>query len=280
MRKINLSDSAIDLWRFYTGNEPFCISMIGYSDCNNAKDIHYYVEREDSNILSVEYVRKGSGTLVINGKTYYPHEGSVIFLTRHSKHSYYPNPNDLWVKDWVILEGKLADTIVDLYRPDGEYSFDAPSFAYFFSELNNLYELYKDNYQTFTDNATILFIDTMQRLNRNNGNNPYDIAVKVKEMLDSHLEEFITMEDIATHYNYSVNYIIRSFKKKYNCTPHKYYLNKKIQLAKMYLINTADSISDIADKLHFTDQHYFSTVFKQYTSMSASEYRSKYSLFK
>ena len=53
--------------------------------------------------------------------------------------------------------------------------------------------------------------------------------------------------------NYSKNYIINVFKRKYGITPYQYYLDKKIDAAKTYLTHTNISIGDISKTLHYAE---------------------------
>ncbi|MDE5671303.1 MAG: AraC family transcriptional regulator, partial [Eubacterium sp.] len=75
--------------------------------------------------------------------------------------------------------------------------------------------------------------------------------------------------------NYSKNQIIRIFKETYGITPYRYFIERKIDIAKLYLSNTKSSISEISKILSFSDQNYFSSEFKKTTSLSPSDYRKK-----
>ena len=96
----------------------------------------------------------------------------------------------------------------------------------------------------------------------------------VKRYLDQHVLDTVTLEDLSGHFFKSKAQIIRQFKKRYGITPYSYLLDIKIQYAKKLLAQTNTPIKEIAARLQFADEHYFSTYFKQVEKVSPSLYRS------
>lgn len=269
-------DKALDLWRYYDENEPFNVGMIGYTDCAEGNEGKYRIERHDSQLAAIEYVREGKGYLEINGKKYAPSAGSVIVLTKGSDHVYYPDKKDPWKKEWVILDGPLAHAMLKCYLPENEYCFENCDISHFFSRIRTLAEETPLNYTGFADNAMFLFCDALQTIKNLSRKRCNRIALAVKAALDANVEGAITVEEIAANLHYSPNYVIRQFREQYGCTPYKYYTDRKLKLAQLYLRNTDKSVTEIADKLCFADQHYFSNAFRQHCGMCASDYRKKY----
>ena len=277
VKKINLSDNALVLWNYYSPDMPFFIGMIGSSDCRSIKDDNYYVERTNSQILAIEYIKKGSGTLCINGKNFKVSEGSVFFLTKGSNHKYFPDKDNLWVKDWLIIDGELAHKMVDWYLPKDTFCINDFNAEYLFSGLEDLYNTYKEDFEEFIKYSTLLFcsfmVDVNAALSRKGKNS---VAYKIKYMLDYSSHENLSVKEIADKLHYSVNYVIRTFKKQFGCTPAQYYIKRKMDLAKMYLRTSDYTLSEISDKLNFIDQHYFSNAFRRYTGMTPSVFRAKF----
>lgn len=276
VKKINLSDNAVDLWKYYNPSMPFFVGMIGFSDCLACKDENYYVKRTDSQLLAIEYIRQGSGTLVINGKTYPLSQGSLFFLTKNSDHVYYPDKEDLWVKDWVILDGELAHNMTKWYLPRDEYCIQGFDAEGFFNDLRALTNTHKDNFEIFLRYATLLFCRFMTDVNAYADKQDNSVAARIKRIIDYSSQQNLTVKDIADKLHYSVNYVIRTFKDEYGCTPAQYYLQRKTELAKLFLRTNDETVNEISEKLHFVDQHYFSNAFKRQTGMTPSEYRAKF----
>lgn len=276
VKKIYESDSAVDLWRYFDENEPLNVNMIGFTDCTLNKSGKFRVERQNSSLAAIEYVREGSGYFEINGRKYRPSAGSVIILTKGSDHVYYPDKDNMWKKDWVILDGPLVDALFKCYLPEGEYCFENCDLSYFFRRLRALATEEPLNYNGFVDNAAFLLCDALTGIKNLNRKKCNRIALAVKSALDANVEGAITIEEIAEDLHYSPNYVIRQFKDQYGCTPYKYYMDRKLKLAQLYLRNTDISVTEVAEKLHFADQHYFSNTFRQHCGMCASDYRKKF----
>lgn len=64
----NAHDIMRDFSRFVKPGDPFGINHIGKSIC----DEKFYIERESSQFMSLEYITDGEGTLEINGQLLYP----------------------------------------------------------------------------------------------------------------------------------------------------------------------------------------------------------------
>lgn len=276
VKKINLSDKAVDLWNFYNPSMPFFIGMIGSSDCKAFNDKNYFVERKNSQLLAIEYIKEGRGYLEINGQKHELEAESLIFLTKNSTHKYYPDPENLWVKDWIVLDGELAHKMISWYLPENTYYLKDYSAEYLFSGINDLYKKYHDDYEEFIKYSTLLFCSFMVDISAYLKRNTQNVADKIKYIIDYSSQENLSVKAIADKLHYSVNYIIRTFKSRFGCTPAKYYIQRKIDLAQLYLRTGDDSISDISDSLNFIDQHYFSNVFKHYTGFTPSQYRAKF----
>lgn len=276
VKKINLSDQAINLWNYCNPSMPFYIGMIGHSDCKTCNDDNYFVKRTNSQILAIEYIKNGSGTLVIEDQTHQLNPNSLFFLKKNTTHLYYPDKNNLWEKEWILFDGELANKFIDWYIPHNIYCIENYNADYFFSAINDLAQKYKNNYGEFIKYATLAFCNFIIDLNYFINHNSLDVANKVKNIMDNNLHKNISIHDIANQLHYSTNYIIRAFKKKFGITPAKYYVQKKIELAMLQLRIGELSVCEISDNLNFVDQHYFCNVFKLYTGLTPSQYKSKY----
>ena len=81
------------------------------------------------------------------------------------------------------------------------------------------------------------------------------------------------MEQIFSRGRTSIN---EYFKQHLNMTPIEYINYLKIEKAKYYLDSSSMKIIDISNELNFSNQHYFSKVFKDYTGMTPSQYKNRY----
>ena len=95
----------------------------------------------------------------------------------------------------------------------------------------------------------------------------------IKNYIDTHITEKITLEDISKNLYISKSHIERAFKKEYNQTPLAYCANQKIILAASMLVTTDYSLSQIAQRLGFTDVKYMSKTFKKVKGKTPMQYK-------
>jgi transcriptional regulator GlxA family with amidase domain len=94
--------------------------------------------------------------------------------------------------------------------------------------------------------------------------------------MKDHLEEKISLSDIARHVGYSVPGFNVIFSQKNLITPIAYYNQLRIQRACSYLQFSDLKIKEIAFRLKFYDQFHFSKIFRQEIGISPREYRQQH----
>lgn len=271
-----MGNIASNYWKFYNCEYPFNVMVIG----KTKSDSDYYVHRNNSRIMALEYIFAGSEVLKINGKEYNPAKNDAVLLTKHSDHTYFLDENELLEKEWIVFDGKLAEELIRIYIPENEYCFHNCNLSHYFEEIDRIRKNYGNNYEKLTDNLSVvlhrMFIHIKNALSENN----YNLAQQIQRYLDANIETKVDMDALSRKFNYSKNQIIRVFKQEYNITPYKYFMERKIDIAKLYLSNTMYSVNDISKLLAFSDQNYFSSEFRRITSMSPTEYRKRINLNK
>lgn len=98
----------------------------------------------------------------------------------------------------------------------------------------------------------------------------------IRSAMDFLCQQFFlefSLEEAASVAGMSPYHFIREFKKYTGQTPHKFYIGIKVKNAKELLHDKEKSITEIALETGFSNAGNFSTVFKQYTGMTPSQYR-------
>ncbi|CAM3655433.1 AraC family transcriptional regulator [Erysipelothrix urinaevulpis] len=101
-------------------------------------------------------------------------------------------------------------------------------------------------------------------------------SVFIKNYLDKHFREEITLDDLAQITYLNKFYLSHIFKEHTGYGPIQYILEKRMSEAKKLLMTTDLVISQISGILGFSNPAYFSQYFKKKTEMSPSAYRKKY----
>ena len=99
---------------------------------------------------------------------------------------------------------------------------------------------------------------------------------KIKGYINGTLFRNITVQDIADHFGFSVDYVIRVFSLHENVTPKAYINQLKIKRIEELLMSTNTSLSTIAKKMGFSNSAMLSKFYKYHTGRTTSEYRSKF----
>lgn len=81
------------------------------------------------------------------------------------------------------------------------------------------------------------------------------------------------IEEISERFKVSPEHFSRTFRKNMGTTPIKYLTSLRIEAAMSRLLNSKDSIADIAKQVGFSGGNYFDKVFRKKIGMSPEEYR-------
>lgn len=97
--------------------------------------------------------------------------------------------------------------------------------------------------------------------------------LKFNLLINEHLYDNLSVDDLATLSNLSLSTFKREFQKAYNDSPARYIRNKRLNKSAELLENTELRITDIAYDCGFSDVAHFSKSFHKAYSCSPSEYR-------
>ena len=102
------------------------------------------------------------------------------------------------------------------------------------------------------------------------------LILSVKETVNRYAAEGVRVYDVAKMLKYDPDYITRIFRRHTGMTLSEYINSVRLQKAKNLLLNTDQSIAEIAYATGFTDDKYFMRTFKRYESVTPTQYRTSY----
>jgi len=108
------------------------------------------------------------------------------------------------------------------------------------------------------------------------GNSEKTIENKVIEYIEENIDQEMTRESMAEMVFLNPDYLARIFKKKTNTSIGNYILEKRVELAKMYLEKTDEPVNLVAVKCGYDNFSYFAKVFKGKTSYTPKDYRKQF----
>ncbi len=105
---------------------------------------------------------------------------------------------------------------------------------------------------------------------------PRSVAEQARRAIDQNFADpALGVNHLSAQLGYSPNYLGIAFKRAYGHSIADYLGRARIAEAKRLMDQTDLMVYEIAFRVGFEDQHYFSKTFKKYAGVSPSEYRSK-----
>jgi transcriptional regulator GlxA family with amidase domain len=96
---------------------------------------------------------------------------------------------------------------------------------------------------------------------------------RVREYIEDHLEETISIEALAGIVGLSMYHFARAFKQSEGLTPHDYLVRRRVRRAQELLASTDLPLSEIALASGFSDQSHCARRFREHVGITPSSYR-------
>ncbi len=220
-----------------------------------------------------EYVVSGTGHIETPEEKYVVKGGDFYFLNRLRYHIYYSDPQDPFEKIFIVLKGSFVDFLVSKYHlMDSLYIKKINMNSIMIHILNILDRDPPINY----DRLAIAVLEMFQQAfpSPYQSNQPGNrVPEMIKNYIDTHITEKITLEDISRNLYISKSHIERAFKNEYHQTPLAYCTHQKIIRVASMLVTTDYSLSQISQQLGFSDVKYMSKIFKKINGKTPTEYK-------
>ena len=99
------------------------------------------------------------------------------------------------------------------------------------------------------------------------------VVRRLREHIDSNIDQRISLGALAKLANLSVCYFVRAFKQSLGVTPHDYLIRRRVERTMELLSGTEMPLSEIALATGFADQSHCARRFRQHVGMSPRDYR-------
>ena len=93
------------------------------------------------------------------------------------------------------------------------------------------------------------------------------------EYIQLHVEDKITVDQLAQQVGHAKNYLIKKFHKETGKTIGAYIMEAKMERAKLLLKEPGKSVQDVAEQLGYATQSHFGELFRKYTGMTPAQWR-------
>lgn len=233
----------------------------------------------------LQYVHSGSFFLRINGSREYRLNGPVAFLTQPDYFYEYGNlPGERRHHIWCCFYGERMKRMIA-----GELFSDSLKTPYFSIQEP---EKFLRQFRQFCEyaasplgreRAVMCLENLLFQLHSASAQNDERIPYKgyfenlLEEISNNPLKEWDFQKEAQT-LSVCLNYYNRLFRQYCRTSPHQAVLSAKLRFAARQLLETRCKIYEIAETCGFSNEFYFSRIFKRYYAISPQAYRDEFAL--
>ncbi|WFR55520.1 response regulator [Anaerocolumna sp. AGMB13025] len=171
----------------------------------------------------------------------------------------------------MIVKIFYSNLLGDIFGSYGLYLAESPEF-----ETHKSYH-YKIEQADRLSDINKLFLDFSEKLIRQiqeiRYNNSRFLINQALNFINYHYTEKISLDDVAMELSVSKHYLSSVFKKETGENMSIYINKLRIEKAKRLLLESDIKIKEIFEKVGYSDQQYFSKVFKKITGKTVVEYK-------
>ncbi len=274
----------------------FVVLNIGH-----AQTIHkWWNEDISSPFVRIFFVKSGKAVVHLADKDVTLSPGHMYMLPCYTPHSYECDPGFEFYYLFVFLNEQKGTDFFDLYDYPIEVKANHAAqllfenYCMLYPQLNLPSKKAEDfiNHMSYRDYQNeYLNMATYERLQLHGmveivvsyfvkharpKSHVHDKRISLAlDWMQEHLDQNISMEELASKACLTKSYLIRLFRQKLGITPLQYIIRKKIHHTQTLLLGTEMNIQKIASAVGMEDTSYFIRLFKKNIGITPQEYRKK-----
>lgn len=258
----------------YRGEFPFRIHAVGYhrNDGRQNQKSQYHLERYYCGVIL-----NGRSFISVDGEKCFTFTPGDMYIMHKGKN--YDMRFDLKPRYTVLYfaaDGALLETLLGAYALRAAHHISGLNCR---TEIEAILRLAKQGDGELHPKAAVITHAILRaiagKLNKLNIQTYSPDVQKIKSFLDNHVESMIRIKTLGDLVFKSPAHVNRMFKYEVGASPYEYHLNRKIELARHLLSYSGMRVKEVAARLCFADQYYFSGLFKKKTGISPRAYRNK-----
>ncbi|MEI9805767.1 MAG: AraC family transcriptional regulator [Pseudolabrys sp.] len=96
---------------------------------------------------------------------------------------------------------------------------------------------------------------------------------RVADYIEEHLAEDVPLSALAGLVNLSPFHFSRAFRQSFGVPPHRYHLGRRVERAKCMLANVSTSVTEIGQRLGFSESSAFTATFRKFAGRTPTDFR-------
>jgi len=233
--------------------------------------------------LEILFIKHGNGIHTIGGRQYHTKEGDILIYNSHVIHDERANPgtgmsvyscavSNLKLKgmrdNCLIIDGANPVLPSGIFRQDIE-----DIFRMMYSQVYFQYAGAEETCHYLLSSLLNIILKQVDGSVELEEAQEDVLAKKIKEYIDEHYLEDLTLEQISKDVHVSASYLCNIFKRTTNYAPIQYIMCRRIGKAQSLLITTKHSVTTIAAMVGYENSNYFNTVFTKIVGMAPIKFR-------
>jgi AraC-like DNA-binding protein len=253
-----------------------------------------------NNFFELIYVVDGTGIQIINHNKFQYRKGNLFLVTPQDVHSFeistltkffFLRFNEYYVK--ANSQNRESETVLRMeyilqnasHRPGCilKNKIDKPLIASLIESIINEQSNQQIYHQKIIEQIVNAIITVVARnialkLPKNIKETTGEMVLEILHYIQQNIYDpkQLKANVISEHFNISLHYLGKYFKKQTGETLQEYISNYKLRLIEARLLNSDMRINEIADELHFSDESHLNKVFRKHKGINPSEFRKKF----
>ena len=236
--------------------------------------------------LEIFYFEHGHGCFVCGDRVIPIKAHDMIVANAKSIHVQYSKDEN----DPLVYYNFAIDRVQTVGNPPNcisEHDFEHHSFETpenpFFAIIRDILSECSEKQYCYYSRVHALFTDLLIRTVRlfrsntlaseTNSQKNAEILSAVKSYIDEHFAENLNLDRLTRLSFMQKSYFLHSFKKAFGISPMKYLNRVRIEHAKLLLLRSDKSVTEIAREVGFSNPTYFSEMFLKSVGIPPTEYR-------
>lgn len=222
----------------------------------------------------VYYMRGGHKVQDENAAEYTARESQLLYLPFGSRYTsnLLEDGTEYYEIDFSLYQDGKQVSLMDRVRV-----LSRASSVKYFNEIKEIYDLSvrkSPNYQMVIMSkllglCSVLLNENLITVEKNEG---FEKIRRSISYILEHFDESITVEDLARISYMSVSTLEKNFRLCFGETPAEYMNRIRMEYAKT-LLQGGFGVSEVAQRVGFSNRNYFTNVFKKYTGTTPGKYR-------
>jgi len=230
------------------------------------------------------FIIGGKGYIIVQHKRHQFREGALLYIAPNVLYSIVPDSEDPY--SCLTVHFSYVNVKVNSYKwgitnKTELLPLDSVKTLQNYYQINNIFNKLIENwiekmpgYELITKTLFYqLLFEIFQNIEKNNQN--YSTSLKVKTIIEymrHNINTKLTLADLSELVQLSPAYLSSIFKEITGYSVIKFFNKIKIDKAKELIIEGDKKVKEIAQILGFTDEFYFSRIFKQIEGISPSKF--------